>query len=151
MTLRDVIRDRIKAKPNHDDTATARAILRAADVPRKAEELLLDLVANEVWSVRRAHTRSMERKLFRRNVGNEAADPLGARMKLLAETFALPDGRRVAWGEATIDDHRERIEMLNKLAGGINETISRHEQSIADIVAAGVKCLAEIEGMAAAA
>lgn len=61
----------------------------------------------------------------------------------LQETFALGDKRRVSWGEATVDDHRQRMVMLCKLRDGINNTIRRHRTAIEVLEQAEVNCLNE--------
>src|SRR5690606_36081744 len=47
--------------------------------------------------------------------------------ELLGSEFALGDGRTVTWGEATAEDHQQRIEMLTKSAGGTLQTAARHQ------------------------
>lgn len=65
--------------------------------------------------------------------------------ELLASTFALPDGTRVTWAEATSQQHRDRIEMLNKQAAGTIETAALHERALRDMGQAGVSRLADIK------
>lgn len=63
---------------------------------------------------------------------------------LLASTFALSDGTRVTWADATQQQHRDRIEMLVKQAAGTVETAALHEKALKEIAQAGVKRLGEL-------
>ena len=36
------------------------------------------------------------------------------RVELPDETLGLPDGRRVRWGDVTVEEHRERAALLRK-------------------------------------
>ncbi len=76
--------------------------------------------------------------------------------ELLETIFALGDGSKTTWGQATVWQHQQRIQMLAKNAAGIVETAALHSAAISMIETAGVACLAEISavadpGMAAAA
>lgn len=63
---------------------------------------------------------------------------------LLASTFALRDGTRVTWADATQQQHRDRIEMLVKQAAGTVETAALHEKALREIAEAGVKRLGDL-------
>lgn len=65
--------------------------------------------------------------------------------ELLGSEFALGDGRRVTWGMATREEHRQRIELLKRNAGANIEAASRHQQAIAMLEASGAECLREVE------
>lgn len=65
--------------------------------------------------------------------------------ELLATVFALGDGRKTTWGEATVAEHQQRIAMLTKNAAGVVETAGRHRQAIRMIQDAGVDCLADLD------
>ena len=47
----------------------------------------------------------------------------------------------VTWGEATIEQHLERIAYLSKLQSGITDTIARHQHAVDVLVDAGADCL----------
>lgn len=66
--------------------------------------------------------------------------------ELLATHFALGDGTRVTWGSATVEQHRQRIEMLAAMASGTVETAARHQSAIAMLEAAGAASLADLTG-----
>lgn len=63
---------------------------------------------------------------------------------LLAGEFALPDGSRVTWAEATAAQHELRASQLEGLAAGDLATASIHRQAINDLRSAGVKTLSEL-------
>lgn len=65
--------------------------------------------------------------------------------ELLDSEFSLPDGSRVTWGTATIDDHLERIEMLHKNAVANLEAVTRHEAAVRALTGAGASTLSELE------
>lgn len=50
--------------------------------------------------------------------------------ELLASTFALGDGRQVTWGEATVEDHKTRIKLLETNAVKNLETAAKHQAAI---------------------
>jgi hypothetical protein len=65
---------------------------------------------------------------------------------LLTSTFALPDGTRVKWGEATVDQHQQRASMFSKQATAAVENAARHINAIRDIEKAGAGCLNDLKG-----
>lgn len=60
---------------------------------------------------------------------------------LLSQTFALPDGSRVFWGSASIEQHEERIQMLERHAEGTITTAGLHRAAIDQINDVGGSCL----------
>lgn len=64
--------------------------------------------------------------------------------ELLDSPFALGDGRTVTWGDATVDDHRQRVAMLVKHATGTVQSAARHEKAIDELQAAGANTLREM-------
>lgn len=64
--------------------------------------------------------------------------------ELLSAEFALGDGQRVTWGEATVDQHAMRIGLLTQNVRGNLDAIERHEAAIKAISDGGVSRLAEI-------
>lgn len=71
--------------------------------------------------------------------------------ELLASTFALPDGTHIAWGDATLEHHQQRVAMFMANATANLEGAARHEEAIAAIRSAGVSRLYDLGGEAAAA
>lgn len=61
---------------------------------------------------------------------------------LLASTFAVGDGTRVSWAEATVQQHEQRIAFLTRHVEGSLDTLKRHEVAVAEILAAHADTLA---------
>jgi len=61
--------------------------------------------------------------------------------ELLETQFALGDGQVVTWGEATIEQHQQRADLLEKMAIGTAETSARHLAAIRMLSDAGVQKL----------
>jgi hypothetical protein len=64
--------------------------------------------------------------------------------ELLATFFALGDGTKVSWGDATVEQHQQRIALLVKDIAGTTETAARHQAAIRMIEEAGVRRLADL-------
>jgi len=69
--------------------------------------------------------------------------------ELLGSEFALPDGTRVRWGAATVDQHRERFELFRRNAHANLEGAARHRRAIEALEAAHVSSLYELAARAA--
>lgn len=145
-------------EPNAGDAAAK--VMAELGCPKKWAAVFLPLVVDECRRRYRSATLSLERSADRSDSSDPAgqavpgthtssAGGVGARLALLDRSFAVGDGRFVSWGEATVEDHRLRVEMLGKLRSGLDRTIAEHVDAIAVIEAAGVACLAQIEAVAA--
>ena len=64
--------------------------------------------------------------------------------KLLSQPIRMPDGTRTTWGEATVEQHRQRLEMFEKNAIANTEGAVRHALALEKLHVAGVTCLNEI-------
>lgn len=64
--------------------------------------------------------------------------------ELLASTFALGDGTQIAWGDATIEHHQQRVDMFMANATANIEGAARHEEAIAALSASGAIRLYDI-------
>jgi len=69
--------------------------------------------------------------------------------ELLGAYFALPDGTHVTWRDATVEQHRERIHMLQRHAKSELESAGRHEKAIQIITSARVRTLGDVREVAA--
>lgn len=69
--------------------------------------------------------------------------------ELLGSSFALGDGSRVTWGAATLEDHRQRIELLGRNVEGNLQTIVLHETAAALLRQSSASCLADLQTVAA--
>jgi hypothetical protein len=129
-----------------DDGEAVAAMLRDLKCNQRAIVALSPILTQCAQHARRIGTQRIEgraRRAFRRGLG-VTHDVIAARKSLLDEFFALGDGRTVRWGEASVDDHRERIAMLRRNVSGIEATIELHEDAIAQIEAHGAACLDEV-------
>lgn len=134
------------AEVSDNDYEAAGMLLDELGVRGKARRTLLWIVAQSMKMARRNEQRGVERRVRIAAPileGVPTHDQVQNRKDLVAGSFALGDGRRVSWGEATVEQHRERIAYLAKLRDGYNVTISQHESAIALIVKNGVSCLSE--------
>ena len=64
--------------------------------------------------------------------------------ELLASEFALGDGRRITWGEASIGDHEQRIALLTRNATANAEAAARHCNAVSTLKMANVDRLADV-------
>lgn len=69
--------------------------------------------------------------------------------ELLNSVFALGDGTRVTWGDATVEQHQQRIDLLTGMAAGTLETAARHHAAISMLEEAGATCLKQLTPVAA--
>lgn len=63
---------------------------------------------------------------------------------LLAGEFALPDGSRVSWADATVEQHNERAAQLEAFASGDLATAAIHRQAVFALQTAGARCLGDL-------
>lgn len=71
--------------------------------------------------------------------------PLSLRRDFLAQTFAIKGVGKVAWGAATVVQHRQRIEQLRTHAHGVALTVAKHVRAIRAIEAApAARCLNDL-------
>lgn len=71
--------------------------------------------------------------------------------ELLDAEIAMPDGTRTTWGQATVEQHRRRHEMLAKNAMANAENAARHSLAIEQLEASGAPNLAALAGVMASA
>jgi hypothetical protein len=148
-TIDSLLRD--LAAVMDDDNAVVNALIR--DTPAdQLIKLLKPLLRQRVSIIRRNMTRQVERAVGRissaKTLGPQDPDQLLARKELLRAGFFAGKGRWVSWAEATVQDHRDRIDFLKSYQVGISKTIKLHEESVRLIESRGVSCLGEIEDAA---
>jgi len=126
----------------------ASKILADLGVHGDAVDCLHPVVANAVRMLNRASTRFVERVAsgIIRNADDddETTTRYEARLELMGKGFATRSWGWVRWGEATVEQHEERIAMLARIRGGIDDTIDLHAEAIAEITSAGAACLNEV-------
>jgi len=149
----EAIREAGRKNPKGDADDLAKQI-----VAKFTKSALVPLVARELQHYQRACVRLVEMTTFRARMRGLDADRKDHQSsnqpvftpKLLSLTFSLGDGSpSIRWGEATAEQHRLRIAMMEKQRDGINQTIDRHVAAISEIERYGVTCLDEIAQEAA--
>jgi len=147
MNIRPRIIEAVAANPGLPDHMLARKV--AADVGEEALVLLAtEQIERVIATERRRRIREIENASAEFDpVGNpakwQAVDALLDEYRravivewtseLLSAEFATGDGRRVTWGEATIEQHVARIRLLTQNVRGNLDAIARHEAAIATI------------------
>lgn len=89
--------------------------------------------------ISRSQDRPKERGIDRLARDNARAVEAGLDAK-----FGLPDGRRVAWRDATAEDLKEWIAMLNRQSDGIQISIAIAERGLAELAATGATRIGEL-------
>lgn len=159
--VRDLIRSELDRDRDQDDDVIASRVLYAV-----SKEDLRPLVLDAIGVAKREITRAQERRSLGRLI--EAVRPLPryvhkddlltakARQKailddlrpdwskLRKESLDLGDGTSVRWGEATIDQLKQRLTMLRAQVRGITTTIVQMEAVIAAMQEAGVERLDDL-------
>lgn len=64
--------------------------------------------------------------------------------ELLGSSFALADGSSVTWGEATTEQHQERIDMFASNAAANLEGAARHQAALRDLEQAHAQTLNDL-------
>lgn len=68
---------------------------------------------------------------------------------LLESKFALRDGTRVTWADATIEQHEERAAMFEQNVLANAEGAARHRRAVQDLTEAGAQTLGQLVAVAA--
>ncbi len=150
--------DLIAQHDQGDPDLTASAVLNAVGCPAKWRDLFGPLLAMECRRTQRKAARKIEEEVAGNHgapgVASDAQPGIDAgapsRSDFLATRFYTGD-HYVTWGEATVEDHRNRIAYLASLRNGIDVTIQRHADAIEQIEAAGVASLNDLGTEAVAA
>lgn len=69
--------------------------------------------------------------------------------ELLASDFAMADGTRVTWGDATLEQHEERAALFQRNALANSEGAARHLKAVEALRESGRTTLNEVVGVAA--
>jgi hypothetical protein len=152
MMLSDLIRKMVRTHMEDDPRDLADRLLSETD-----HETLRDALARAIDHEQRDFRRAVERRAFnggrlrtyvspdvvRESLGVAAAHHDGW-AALLRTSFRLGDGAAVTWGQATVEQHRLRIEFLERMRAGISATIDQHNEAIALIEESEAQCLDEV-------
>ena len=143
-TINEVIHKTATGDPTGDPAVLARKLLLEID-----NDLLVEMISEAIAGEQRALTRIVERTAFKAFFASPTNDIVAAQSNdslraIFSRTFSLGTGEAVAWGAATVDQHRQRIAMLQRMRDGIDATIYQHEEAIRVITEAGVTSLDEL-------
>ena len=170
MTWKEAVQKVAKAEPHQMLTVAGGLVVKIA-TPDK-EQALVRALMREAHMVERVEVRAKELAAVRTTPGrtkaevsqisNELKKRIGPvledwrkelrlewRAELLASSFTLRNGASVTWGDATVAEHRERVDIfMGQVAAGVDGA-ARHNAAIRAIEAAGVSCLNEAIEVAA--
>lgn len=124
---------------SEDHEARVEARRRDRDAKRARDEEMALLWATDPEAYRRKYTIGGIVEAFEEEIRGE--ERLKVTAELLTVVFSVGDGRRVSWGEATLEDHRQRIELLAKGVEGSIRTIRLHEYAAKILRETGAQCL----------
>jgi len=132
----------IKKHDNGDPDDTTKAVMDSLKVPPKWRLLFWPLLRDECRRSCRDSVRDAEIAATGHASGDTQVNPAGGgdRTDYLSERF-YNGSKYVTWGEATVQDHRDRIAFLATLRNGIQSTIDRHSAAIETLEAAKATCL----------
>lgn len=151
--LSRTVRNIVASDPKGDPRKLAREVLK--QLPQtELIKILAHLVVNEQRLVVLAQEREVfesfvnrtATSLARKRIMDSSADSFRA---LLQSPFAIGDGQKVTWGQATIEQHQRRVMYLQKLRDGIDRTIEQHQAAIALLESSAASCLDDLESEAA--
>jgi len=118
-------------------------------------DILFPMIRSHVEVTRRALVRAMENQAWmdREDTGESSPPaPSNPAMRGRPDFSGLLNAmvtirvkgqptREVPWGKMTVQDHKDRIEMLETIIAGNFQTVLKHQEAIRIIQADGVSCL----------
>lgn len=149
MKLNEAIEQALETNPAASNHDIARAALEA--VP-KGE--LLALLVDHVTHLRRHRTRDAERAAFEHLNNRANHTPISLPQpqtrtassmlsQLAKERFSLGNGSTANWLTATREDHKQRLEFLQKQVDGKLATMERHREALRLMDATGTDTLGD--------
>ena len=104
-----------------------------------------------VWYARPAvlsQAKRLHRQVVRRSEDRafSAAPGTSDRLRLGDLEFHLPDGTKVTWADATLEQHTARILWLETYIGSLETTLRRHDRARKLLENRGASKLSDIEG-----
>lgn len=125
------------------DTNSAKLLAaeRVLDLSPEAQHAILQkaikqMVAKRIRATTRRAIRNAEADALDKDgkqIDPSQSHPIEWSDELLAREFALPDGTYVTWGEATADQHRQRVAMYQTLENAASDGRRRHFQAAREI------------------
>lgn len=131
------------AQQTDDPVQIASYICRRLQLTQYQVAILWPVILDRCRTIDRNNVRRVE-QAAKPNKPGKQVNPTAERAALMTQSFALGDGRRVSWGEATIADHEARVAFLSRKRSGLDDTIQRHRGVIDQLKQAGASCLNEI-------
>jgi hypothetical protein len=119
-----------------------RGILLVAEEPEEMERFEHD------WVPRWLSESALDRMFY--NDINRALQDYADKIRfevtaeLLDTVFAIGDGTKVSWRDATVTQHEQRVELLTKMIVGTTETAAMHIRAVRMIKDAGVDTLGQL-------
>ena len=154
MQLSARVRDLMETGVNDSDEI-AEKLLPEVLAGDNAFDVLFPLIRAHVEVTRRALVRAIENQAWynREDAPSDGSsenpamrgrpDFSGLMGQMVTIRIAGQPTREVPWGRMTVEDHADRIKMLETLINGNVQTIRRHEEAIRIIRLDDVTCLAE--------
>lgn len=155
MNLMQTIATVAREDPEGDKYELARSI-----VAKCSKSDLVPLVAEEIEHQRTIARRKEEDAAFapllRHFTAASDAMPtpvefasLDSFKALYKTVIHLGDKTTTTWGQASVEQHEQRLAMLLKLRAGLDKTIERHQEAIRILRMTGAPCLEEVRAQAA--
>jgi hypothetical protein len=131
----------------------------ALEIVKRHRDWAVSMVADRIENIRRGVVRAVEAQIADSIMaGVQLRDPvrlpapaLDVFADLMSQPFRLGNGTSVLWGEATLEQHEQRIAMLTKTRDGLNRTIERHAEAVQLLRTSGAPCLAALQEAVASA
>lgn len=140
-------RDLVEELWSEDHQITAKKIADRLKLSTEARKVLMPVIGNSCRIVHREVARHIEHS-YDPSVDRAIhpdADTIEERTKFLGSWFMLgTTGEKVYMADATVAQHRARIEFLDSLRIGITQTINMHLAVIVRITEAGVTCFGDL-------
>lgn len=148
----DAIRTLYASAPSESVEARAAYLLDYGE-----RELVLYIIRKHLEHMERENVRKLEASILPALKLVANGRPLEARQvsvlprqvpdelrKLMRERFALGDGLRIEWGEATAEQHEQRAEFFERAISGHTTSMRRHLQAAEVLRSTGARCLNEL-------
>lgn len=170
MTWKEAVQRVAKAEPSHMLAVATSLVEKIAKSDR--DQAVVRTLMREAHIMERSEVRSTERSATRTTPGRSRTElarisneikksvgPILVQLRedlrlewtddLLTSRFTLRDGSSVTWGEATVAQHKDRVDIFMDNVAANMDGAARHNKAIAAIEAAGVACLNDAVEIAA--
>ena len=145
-SIRDQLRDLVRSGMYAED-AVEKVLASCGKRPLAA--YAWPFVLREARIFERQRVRHAENAAFApagSGAGAGAERLADARLRLPRVEFKLPTGERVAWGQASRDQHEARITWLRTHIGSLEVDLERHERAVKLLIDRDVDRLDDVPG-----